>query len=235
MKKKLVFLALVVILLTGCSSHERVMVPPKVSVGGSNTIAILFFDNLTDDYALSYEIEQKLSQELQTYYKVIDPIEAEWALVRLGLRRGQNPSPDEAVRLGQLLNADAVLFGEVSGYFTPITQTPPYIAGTRDNERGQREYKWEISQSTNVLVSFTGRLVSTRNGNIIYRQRVEGEANRERKDFVEWLPEGKQPGGWLIPRQSGADIPSARGSALREAVDQFTADLLPTYVWRKVD
>lgn len=234
MKRKLGLLVLVVLLLAGCSTHERVMVPPKVDVGGSKTIAILFFDNLTDDYALSYEIEQKLSQELAVYYQVVEPIEAEWALVRLGLRRGQTPSPDEVVRLGQLLNVDAVLFGEVSGYFTPITQTPPYIAGSRDNEKGQREYKWEVSQTTNVMVSFTGRMMSTRSGNIIYRQRVEGESSRERKDFVDWIPEGKQPGAWFIPRYTSADIPGARQSALREAVEQFTADLLPTYVWRKV-
>lgn len=235
MKKKLMFLLVLVVLLAGCSSHERVTVPPKVSVGGTNTIALLFFDNLTDEYSLAYEIEQKLSQELRAYYKVIDPIEAEWALVRVGLRRGQNPSPDEVVRLGQLLNVDAVLFGEVAGYFTPITQTPPYISGTRDNDKGQREYKWEINQTTNVLVSFTGRLMSTKGGNIIYRQRVEGESSRDRTDFIEWLPEGKQPNAWLIPRQTGADISSTKASALREAVDQFTADLLPTYVWRKVN
>lgn len=235
MKRKLGLLVLVVLLLAGCSTHERVMVPPKVNVGGSNTIAILFFDNLTDDYALSHEVEQQLSRQLSAYYRVIEPIEAEWALVRLGLRRGQAPSPDEVVRLGQLLGVDAVLFGEVAGYFAPITQTSPYIVGSRDNEKGQRENKWEIAQTTNVMVSFTGRVMSTRGGNIIFRERVEGEASRDRKDSLEWFPEGKKPSLWSIPRPSSIDVSSARQSALREAVDQFTAELLPTYVWRKVE
>lgn len=237
MKRKLGLLVLVALLLAGCSTYERVLVPPKVSVGGSNTIAILFFDNLTDDYALSYEIEQQLSKGLSSFYRIIEPNEAEWALVRLGLRRGQTPSPDEVVRLGQLLGVDAVLFGEVSGYFAPITQTPPYIARNRTNDKGQKEYQWEVSQNTRVMVSFTGRVMSTRGGNVIYRNRVEGEDSRDRKDVIlpDWFPEGKQPSAWSVPRPTSADIASTRQAALREAADQFIADLLPTYVWRKVE
>lgn len=212
------------------------MVPPKVNVGGGNTLAILFFDNMTDDYALSYEVEQQLSKKLSEFYRIIEPIEADWALVRLGLRRGETPNPDQTIRLGQMLGVDAVLFGEVSGYFAPVTQTPPYIARNREDKTGKMEYQWEISQNTQVMVSFTGRVVDTRSGNVIWRNRVQGESSSDRKEILspQWIPEGKKPDIWFIPRPDQRDVPSVKMSALREAVSQFTADLLPTYVWRKI-
>lgn len=237
MKRKLGLLLVVILLLSGCSSHERVLVPPKVDIGGSNTLAILFFDNLTDDYVLSYDVEQQLSRKLSEYYRVIDPTEADWALARLGLRRGETPTPDEVVRLGKLLDVDAILYGEVSGYFAPVTQTPPYIARSRVGKTGQTEYQWEVSRNTQVMIGFTGRIFSTRNGNMIYRSRVEGDGERIYKEVLspEWIAEGKKPDTWFIPRPSTVDVPSARNTALKHSVDQFAADLLPTYVWIKIE
>lgn len=87
------------------------------------------FDNFTDDYAISHEVEQELVKTLSGYYRVLPPAEVEWALVRLGLLRGQSPDPNQAIRLGQMLGVDALVMGEVSGYFQPVTQTPPYPTG----------------------------------------------------------------------------------------------------------
>lgn len=236
MKRKLGLLVIVVLLLAGCSSYERAQVPPKVTIGGGNTVAVLFFDNFTSDYAISREVEQQLVEKLAEYYRVLDPIETEWAVVRLNLLRGESPSPDQVIRLGQMLGVDAVIFGEVSGYFAPITQTPPYRnEKTRVTQSGQLEYQWEMMQNTSVMVSFSGRVMETRSGNTIYRQRAEGEASRERKDVIDWLPEGKQPNKWFIPGPNNYDVPDTRKYALRQAINQFTTDLMPTYVWNKVD
>jgi len=86
MKRKLVLLLFVAVFLVGCSSYQREMVPPKVDLGSSRRIAVLFFDNLTDDYALVYEVEQQLVEQLGVFYQVTDPREADWALARVGLR-----------------------------------------------------------------------------------------------------------------------------------------------------
>ena len=133
MKRKLILLLLAAVLLSGLRSYERVQNPPRVTVGGSNTVAVLFFDNFTDDYAITHEVEQEIVKTLSGYYRVLPPSEMEWALVRLGLLRGHSPDRDQAVRLGQMLGVDAVVVGEVSGYFQPVTQTPPYPTGrTKD-------------------------------------------------------------------------------------------------------
>lgn len=234
MKRKLGLLLIVTILLVGCSTYQREMVPPKVDLGSSRRIAVLFFDNLTDDYPLVYEVEQRLCEQLGEYYRVTEPREADWALARVGLRPTEMPTAEQARRLGELLQVDAFVFGEVSGYFEPIIQTRPYPVKTEETEDGVKRNKYEIAQTTKVMISFTGRVMSARSGNIIYRTRAQGEDSIERKESLGWYPAGKEPMTWDIPRSSRIDVPDARRSALRVAVDQFTEDLLPTYIWRKV-
>jgi hypothetical protein len=234
MKRRLGFLVLVALLLVGCAGYEREMVPPKVTVGGGNTVAVLFLDNFTGDYALSHEVEQQIMKTLSEYYRVISPEEAEWALVRLGLLRGQSPNRDEAIRLGQMLGVDAVVMGEVSGYFAPVTQTQPYPTKERI-ERGVKGYDWEIDQNTRVMVSFTGRVMDTRGGNVIHRVRAEGEGSTNSKKTIGWFRDGDKPGFWNTPAPHKNDVPYVRQSAIRQAVSQFTQDLMPTYEWHKVD
>ncbi len=237
MRRKLGLLLVVALLLVGCSTYEREMVPPKINLGNSRRIAVLFFDNLTDDYPLVYEVEQRLCEELGEYYRVTEPREADWALARVGLRPTEMPSVEQARRLGELLEVDAFVFGEVSGYFEPIIQTRPYPlpATTEEMEDGRKRTKYEITQTTTVMISFTGRVMSARSGNIIYRARAQGEQGIERKVSLGWYPEGKEPKAWDIPRITRVDVPDARRAALKEATAQFTADLLPTYIWRRVE
>jgi hypothetical protein len=235
MKRKLGLLVLLALLLAGCAGYEQVMVPPKVQVGGGNTVAVLFFDNFTNDYSISYEVEQQIMRTLSEYYRVITPEEAEWALVRLGLLRGQSPDRDQAIRLGQMLGVDALVMGELSGYFAPVTQTEPYPAKEKYNDKGVRGYDWEIGQNTRVMVSFTGRVMETRGGNVIHRVRAQGEGSTNSKKTIGWWPDGKQPGFWNIPGPHQNDVPIVRQTAVRQAVSQFTEDLMPTYYWRRVD
>lgn len=238
-RKLLIVLVLAAAVLTGCAGYERVQHPPKVTVGGNNTIAVLFFENVTDDYAISHEIEQEIVSTLSGYYRVLQPSEVEWAIVRLGLLHGQSPDRNEAVRLGQMLGVDAIVVGEVSGYFQPVTQTPPYPTGrTTTDDRGNTLYQYEYLESTKVMVSFTGRVMDTRTGNVIHRLRVEGQSTSDRKEIIrwprEWWPADRKPTTWDLPAPSHANVPYARQSAVRQAVSQFTADLMPTYTWEKV-
>ncbi len=236
MWRKLTLLTVIMVLLSGCANYERTVVAPKEDLGGASSIAVLFFDNYTDDYGIAYEMEEQISRKLSEHYQVVEPVEAEWALVRLGLRRGVMPTPDQAVRLGKLLRVDALLVGELSAYFAPVTQTQPYISKTRTNEEGEQEVRWEISRTTMAMVGFSGRILSTRTGNVIYRERVEGENTIVHKETVghKWYPAGKRPDRIFIPRVSNVDVPAARAAAVNQAANRFTADLLPTYVWRRV-
>ncbi len=234
MKRRLGLLVLVALLLTGCAGYEREMIPPKVTVGGGNTVAVLFLDNFTGDYALSHEVEQQITRTLSEYYRVIGPDEAEWALVRLGLLRGQSPNRDEAIRLGQMLGVDALVIGEVSGYFAPVTQTQPYPTKER-YERDVKGYEWEIGQNTKAMVSFLGRVMDTRSGNVIHSVRVEGEGSTDSKKTIGWFRDGTAPSSWNTPSPHRNDIPYVRESAIRQAVGKFTQDLMPTYRWHKVD
>ena len=200
MRKGIGLLLLAALLLSGCSNYERHEVPPKVYVGDSRRIAVLFFDNLTDSPALAYEVEQELCAQLSSYYSVTEPREADWALARLGLRPTQVPTVEQAQRLGRLLDVDALLFGEVSGYFEPILQTPPYIVEDKHTAEKGDENRWELAQTTQVMLSFTARLMSTRSGNIIYLERVQAEEDKERKIPLDSTPRARSRRAGRFPR-----------------------------------
>ena len=237
MKRKLLLLVVLAALLSGCAGYQRVQHPPRVNLG--STVAVLFFDNFTDDYAISHDVEQELVKTLSGYYRVLPPAEVEWALVRRGLLRGQSPDPNQAIRLGQMLGVDALVMGEVSGYFQPVTQTPPYPTGREmTDERGNKLYQYEYVENTQVMVSFTGRVMDTRSGNVIHRLRVQGQSSSERKEILryprEWWPANRRPTTWDLPAPSYSQVPWVRQNAIREAISQFTEDIMPTYTWEKV-
>jgi hypothetical protein len=228
-KLHFIMILAVAVLLTGCTGYEKVMVPPRVDLQGAQSVAVLYFDNETREPIAAYEVEEKLAQSLRSYYRVADPAEVDTAMTRLGLRRGMVPTRDEIIRLGRLLNVDAVIAGEVIFYFDGVTPSEPYIVEVDlENER----FRWEISQTTKALISFTGRVVNTRSGAIMYSHRVQGEASEISKTDLGWKKKDEKPDLFFYS-VSRFDIPSVRSQAVRDGVDQFSADLLPTYVWRK--
>ncbi|HHU62514.1 MAG: hypothetical protein QM401_01490 [Bacillota bacterium] len=235
MKRKLTFLLLIAILLTGCFGRERVMVKPRVDMGAK--VAVIYFYNFTDEPMITKDVEDALVLGLSDYYQVVKPIDAERALIDLGLRRGEEPTAKEIVRLGKKLNVDSIVYGEVTGYFEPITTLPVSVIETRVNDDGENEYKWQAGQVTQVMISFSGKVMETKEGRVVYRNRVKGEKEYTSTTTLRpiWWKEGKTPDAWDIPRTHRKDIPDARKKALKQAINQFTADLMPTYVWKKIE
>lgn len=231
-KGALVLILVLAAMLSGCFGRERVMVPPRVDLGGAESLAVIYFENYTDQSNIAYDVEEKIAAKLREYYYVADRGEVERALAELGLRRGMVPTRDEIRRLGRMLDVDAVVTGEVGFYFEEVVQNPPRI--TRVYAEGQKA-EWEVSQRTKAVISFTGRVVDARSGSILYTRRAEGEAAEVRETTLPWDKPDEAPSWVLIPSPSKLDVPSVRARAVGRATDQFTADLLPTYVWVKVE
>ncbi|HHT74320.1 MAG TPA: hypothetical protein GX008_11480 [Firmicutes bacterium] len=228
----LVSILVVAALLSGCFGRERVMVPPKNDLGGAESIAVIYFENYTDQPNISYDVEEKVAGKLREYYYVAERGEVERALAELGLRRGLVPTRDEILRLGRKLDVDAIVTGEVGFYFEEVVQNPPHIA--RLYEEGTKAV-WEVAQRTKTVVNFTGRVIDARTGNILYTRRAEGESSEFRNTTLSWTSPHEAPSWVLIPSPSKMDIPNVRARAVSHAADQFTADLLPTYQWVKIE
>jgi len=228
----LVVVMIAAVLLSGCFGRERVMVPPRVDLGGAENLAVIYFENYTDDPSIAYDVEERIASKLRDYYFVVDRAEVDRAMAALGLRRGIVPTRDEILRLGRMLDVDAIVTGEVGFYFEEVVQNPPYIA--RLYEDGTKAV-WEVLQRTKVVLNLTGRVIDARSGNILYTRRAEGEADESRKTTLSWTRPDQPPSRVLVPSATNADIPSSRARAVSQATDQFSADLLPTYVWVKVE
>ena len=60
-----VLLALAVA-VAGCGPRVQVEIPPKAPVEGIRSIVVLPFDNVTNDAALGYEIEERIADVLRS-------------------------------------------------------------------------------------------------------------------------------------------------------------------------
>lgn len=216
----------------GCGGErEQVMIPPRADLMGARTVAVLYFDNLSADPGLSFEFEQGLAHQLHGYYRVLDGHAVEATLHGQGLVRGM-PLTSQLIReIGESLDVDVVITGEVTYYFEDVTMNAPTRTGLYDNETKAR---WSVGQTTQVLVNVNGRVVSTETGLTLYSKRVEGSYSSTASQVLPWTELAPPPPS-MLPRPSRKDVPQGRMRAVKDAVDSFSVDLLPTYVWRRVE
>lgn len=229
---RLVLLLMVVLFTTGCfGEREQVMVPPRADLKGANRLAVLYLSNYTSDPGIVLELEQGIRNRLRGYYRMVDSSEVDTFLDRYGYDRGDRVSSDLIYRLGRELKVDAVIVGDISYYFEDVSQDVPKLTSTYDN--GQKG-RWSVRQETEALVVLSARVIETRNGTILYSTKVEGRDATSSTTMLNYAGLESPPAS-MVPRPSRRDIPRTRMGAINEAVDFFTADLLPTYVWRRVD
>ena len=145
MKKKLLMVLLFVALLSGCARRERVYVAPPLDLGEGSTMAVVYWENYTQDPGLSVQWEEKLVERLSPYFEVIDPLYVEGELQRQGIRRGMPVTPSLAMEIGELLDVDYVVSGEIQYYFEDVRQNAPKLEELFPPGSG---IVWKLTQNT---------------------------------------------------------------------------------------
>ena len=236
MKKRniLVGLILVLLFLVGCGGdRERVMVPPRADLQGAKRIAILPLENITSDPGLSIDVQRQLFQDLQGYYQIISDDEVNSALQRIGYRRGSIITLEDIQKLSYLLRVDAVIVGEIERYFEDVAGITPRISSTYMDKDVQKA-RWAGGQNTSVIIELSLRVMHGEKGWNLYSKRVRGHHESTSRESINWYSMDPPPAS-IIPQPNRRDVPDTRMRAMRQAVNSFTADLLPTYVWQRVD
>jgi len=216
----------------GCfQPRERVMIPPEVDLRDIESMAVVYWENYTPDPGLAAEMEKALADELQDYYAVADRLEVDAALQRAGIRRGMAVDREMAQEIGDILDVDAVISGDVDYYFENVSQDAPQRRRVSGDEERAR---WTVTQETSASVVITGRVFDTASGRIVYSRDVEGRYTIERTDTIAWDALEAPPTS-LVRRPTERDIPDARAGAVVDAAERFSGPLLPTYQWRRVE
>jgi hypothetical protein len=113
-------LSLLFIFLSACSSHSGAAVfhDPNFDFGAIRVVAVVPFENLTKEpLAASRVRDVFMNQLLSTGAVYVLPTgEVARGMTRAGIAKDASPSTEDAIKLGGILKADAVVTGVVREY-----------------------------------------------------------------------------------------------------------------------
>ncbi len=135
---------------------------PKMDFGSIQTVAVLPFTNLARDQVVAERVRDVfINRLLSTEAVYVLPVgEVARGIAKLDLQNPSSPTPDEVIKLGALLKADAVITGVVREYgeVRSGTATANVISmSIQMIEAGTGKVIWSAS-STKGGISFWNRL-----------------------------------------------------------------------------
>ena len=126
-----VLLALAVA-VAGCGQRVQVEIPPKAPVEGIRSIVVLPFDNVTNDAALGYEIEERIADVLRSsgWYESVQTVRH-----LVALPPGQPVTLASLLGLDVVAEADAAIVGTATYYFEDVYVDVPLLFRLRPHRR----------------------------------------------------------------------------------------------------
>ncbi len=106
--------------LSGCGASRSSYVHPNVDFGYMRRAAVLPFQNLTSDHLADERMQSIFLMELleADILEIVDPRETLAAMHSLSLNPDSPLTPEQAVKLGQKLQVEALFFGTIEEYGT---------------------------------------------------------------------------------------------------------------------
>lgn len=246
-------LFVITVLLSACNDPQRALAPPNADVTGIQTVVIFPFINESTGRDLEQNLVDGLTERLRAvgWYEVIGP---ERVAPLLSARRidANDMRPDSARwqetarEIALELEADGFITGMVVQYDENVTVSPAYRgpapAAANTTAAGGSEgdsdpaitlpvetIQWLVDQSTDVTLVVSGMLVNVHTGVTVYERTVNGSGRITEPRQLNWSVD-ESPPTTLIPRPHRRDIDSGRSAAIEDALDRFTADILPQRV-----
>lgn len=232
----LIILLVMAAFCVGCDERVRVMVPPQAPVAGINTIAILDFTNASIDPGVGLEFATELGRIVQEakIYTVLDRVTTAAVLAKHGIQTTETADRATAIKLGELLQCDAIVVGEITHYLEDVHLEIPYRVGSTTSDG--KTPTWFVGVTTRVQITANVRVIDTHTGNIIWTKRVSEGDETGSTTVLNWHFDAPPPES-ILPKPSKYNVPAVRQAAIEKTVSAFAADILPgyRYEWRKKD
>jgi hypothetical protein len=115
-----ILLSLFLVSLSACSSHSKAAVfhDPNFDFGAIRVVAVIPFENLTKEPLASSRVRDVLMNQLLSSgaVYVLPAGEVARGMTRAGIEKDASPSAEDAIKLGGIVKADAVITGVVREY-----------------------------------------------------------------------------------------------------------------------
>lgn len=118
MKLGKIILSLLLILLAACAAATDVFRDPDMDFGAVRSVAVMPFANLSKEPLASERVRDVFMTLLLSTggVYVIPPGEVARGISRAGITEATVPSPEEIIKFGAIVKADAVITGSVREY-----------------------------------------------------------------------------------------------------------------------
>ena len=169
-----IFICLPLILLVGCAHSTDTYRDPNMDFGAVRTVAVMPFVNLSRDQLASDRVRDVFVTALLATgaVYVLPTGEVARGVIRLEIQAPATLSPEEAVKLGKAIKAEAVVLGTLKEYGDVRSGTASANA---------------ISMSLQMMESETGKVVwsaSTTKGGITFWDRLLGGGGQPMDDIT---------------------------------------------------
>lgn len=199
------FLALALLAVAGCASTPE---PPAYSLYNHEALAVLPFENLTQDPGLAQELQDAFLARLVQLSAV--PVIEGAPVATLMAGEGADPASlqqDAAARsaIARQLDSDVVLVGSVTSYSEGLSEgSPRRVKVGFSSDRHQ----WGYYRSRTVQVMASIRLIDTASGRILWVKNAEGSSGR--RHWVELPYDGDEESppaeGWSAYLAARSDV-----------------------------
>lgn len=228
-------LILLIALTSGCSERVRVATPPNAPVAGLQRLAVLVFNNVSSDPGVGVEFADEVIRVIREsgVYEVLDRAATAAILAKNHITVTEADDPETAVLIGELLQVDAIITGEITHYLEDVSIDTPYRIGSTAEGKTPT---WYSGLSTSVAITAKARVIETRTGTTIWSKRVSERDVMGTMMEIKWEFDAPPPTS-ALPKPSKADIPITRAGAIEKVVHAFTVDILPgyRYEWKKAE
>jgi hypothetical protein len=203
-----------VLILAGCTEKPA---PPTFSLYGYQRMAVVPFDNQTQDTALSGSVADEMTNEI-VQINAVPIIQASQVAAFLN---EQGASPDDLLTndklrksLGKRFQCDILLMGSADGYVEFLKDEAPQRMVVNDKTG---EAKWGFYTDRRVMVNASAKLLDVSTGSLLWSHKNQGSSW-----YNTWNDLPMIPGSLQLPDQvkSLIDVSSLARHRLYHEGDQ---------------
>lgn len=165
---RILCLFLMVVFANGCVSSQS-FVKPGVNFNNYKRIAVVSFDSVTGSAATENEIADLFGMELlRRGFNLIERTQVDKLLNEQGFQASDYTTPENAAKLGRILNVQAIILGNISAYERTVEHKKSYMEGYTDKNGKYHPAYYKEYDETKYNVAITAKIIDTSDASILW-------------------------------------------------------------------
>lgn len=132
-------------------------------------IAVVSFDSVMGNIAAQNEIADLFGMELlRRGFNLIERTQVDKLLKEQGFQASDYTTPENAAKLGKILNVQAIIVGNISAYEKTVEHKKSYVKGYTDKNGKYHPSYYNEYDETKYNVAITAKIIDTTDASILW-------------------------------------------------------------------